>query len=102
MLAVLFAVNYQSIHVFSHKQHLEQKCYSDNYNSEIKKQDKSFAEKEDCPVCDFEFVAFISTNILQFTFFPPFYEIPYQFDSNETCIIFEGNAYYLRGPPTLI
>lgn len=102
MLTVLFTVSYQSIHAFSHPQNLVQEYCKKNCNSEIKKHNKSFTEKEDCTICDFKFVAFVATDLIQFTFFPPFYAIPYQLNSNETCVTFNGNSFYLRGPPTLV
>lgn len=102
MLSVLFAVSYQSIHSFSHEQHLEHDYCKNNPTAEIKKLEKSFTETEDCPVCDFKFVAFVSAKLEPFTFFPPFYKIPYLFNSKEACLSFEGNTYYLRGPPAIV
>lgn len=102
MLSVLFAVSYQSVHTFSHKHHLKTSCCEHSHQENLKKAEITVTETEDCPVCDFEFVAFLSPEVFHFTFFSSFYEIPYQFNSNESCITFEGNSFYLRGPPVLV
>ncbi len=102
MLAVLFTVSYQSVHTFSHKHHQKAECCDDSHHFSFKTSEKTFSENEDCPICDFEFVAFLSPEVLHFSFFPSFFEIPYQFNSNESCITFEGNSFYLRGPPFLV
>ena len=102
MLAVLFAVSYQSIHTFSHNHHLKTECCDDSHHLTFKTSEKTFTESEDCPVCDFKFAAFLSPEVLHFDFISSFYEIPYQFNSNETSITFEGNSFYLRGPPALV
>jgi hypothetical protein len=97
MLSVVFAVSYQSLHAFTHHSHEEI-----NFFSSEKTFTKTISEKEECPVCEFKFVPFISPEVFHFEFIPSFYEIPYQFNSNETCITFEGNSFYLRGPPILV
>jgi len=102
MLAVLFAVSYQSIHIFSHDHHLKTECCDDSHHLSFKISEKTFTESEDCPVCDFKFAAFLSSEVLHFDLIPSFYEIPYQFNSKETSITFEGNSFNLRGPPVLV
>lgn len=102
MLAVLFTAGYQSFHAFSHKHQQKSVFCEDSHHGNFKTYDKTFSESEDCPICDFKFVAFLSPEVLQFDFFTPFNKIPYQFKSNETCITFEGNSFYLRGPPVLV
>lgn len=102
MLAVLFAVSYQSIHIFSHEHHVKSECCDDSHHLTFKTSEKTLTESDDCPVCDFKFAAFLSPEVLHFDFIPSFYEIPYQFNSNESCITFEGNSFYLRGPPVFM
>ena len=102
MLAVLFAAGYQSLHAFSHKHQQKSTCCEDSHLVTSKTFDKAFSESDDCPICDFKFVAFLLPEVLQFDFFTPINEIPYQFNSNETCITFDGNSFYLRGPPVLV
>lgn len=97
MLSVLFAVSYQSLHTFSHHKHEETKPVSLE-----KTFTKNLSEKENCPVCDFKFASFLSPEVFTYSLFIPFYEIPYQFKSNEICLTFEETSNYLRGPPTLV
>lgn len=100
MLSVIFAVSYQSLHAFTHHSHKEINASFLEKNKKVFS--KTISEKENCPVCEFKFVPFISSEVLHFDFIPSFYEIPYQFNSNQTCITFEGNSFYLRGPPILV
>lgn len=102
ILAVLFTASYQSIHTFSHKHHLKTECCDDSHHLTLKTSEKTFSQSDDCPVCDFKFAAFLSPEVLHFDFISSFYEIPYQFNSKETYITFEGNSFYLRGPPTFV
>lgn len=102
MLAVLFATCYQSIHSFSHDHHTKSECCENSHHLTFKSSEKTFTKSDECPVCDFKFAAFLSTEILHFDFIPSLYETPYQFNSKETCITFEGNSFHLRGPPSLV
>jgi hypothetical protein len=102
MLVVLFAACYQSVHAFSHEHHLKTACCDDSHHLTFRSFEKKVTESEDCPVCDFKFAAFVTPEIFHFEFIPSFYEIPYQFNSTETCITFEGTSFYLRGPPIFI
>ncbi len=99
IFAVLFAVNYQSIHTFSHNHHLKKVCYDESYHLTHKFSEKTFYESDDCPVCEFKFAVFLCPDVLKFNPIASFYEIPYQFNSNESCITFDGNSFFLRGPP---
>ena len=98
MLAVLFAVSYQSIHAFSHNHHLK----DDSHHLTFKTSEKTFNESDDCLICDFKFTVFLSPEVVHFEFIPSFYEIPYQFNTTKTFIEFDGNSFYLRGPPVLM
>lgn len=102
ILAVLFAACYQSVHAFSHEHHLKTECCDDTHHLTFKSSEKTVTESEDCPVCDFKFAAFLSPEVFHFDFIPSFYEIPYQFNSNESFITADGNSFYLRGPPALV
>ena len=102
ILAVLFAACYQSVHAFSHEHPLKTACCDDTHHLTFKSSEKTVAESDDCPICDFKFAAFLSPEVFHFEFIPSFYDIPYLFNSTETCITFEGNSCYLRGPPTLV
>lgn len=63
MLAVLFAVSYQSLHAFSHHitEDVEHHHVKSNKNLVYK-----VSEKEDCLVCDFKFAAFLYQKFLRF------------------------------------
>ncbi len=102
ILAVLFAVCYQSVHAFSHEHHLVSISSDDPHHYTCKISENTVSESEDCPICDFKFAAFLSPEVLHFAFIPSFYDIPYQFNSSESFITFEGNSFYLRGPPAFI
>jgi hypothetical protein len=102
ILAVLFAACYQSVHAFSHEHHLKTECCDDSHHLTFKSSEKTITESDDCPICDFKFAAFVTPEILGFDLIPSFYEIPYQFNSTESCIVFEGTSFYLRGPPVFI
>ena len=70
MLAVLFAVSYQSIHTFSHDHHVKSECCDDSHHLTFKTSEKTFTESDDCPICDFKFAAFLSPEVFQFDFIP--------------------------------
>ena len=95
MLSVLFAVSYQSIHTFTHHSHEEK-------TSSFVEKTKTFSEKENCPVCDFKFASFLSPEVFTYTFFPPHFEIPYQFSNKENFSSFCGSLFSSRGPPTIV
>ena len=97
MLSVVFTVSYQSLHTFSHHKHEETKSISSE-----KTFTKNFSEKEHCPVCDFKFASFLSPEIFTFTFFPPHFEIPYQFSVKENFNSFCGCLFSPRGPPFIV
>lgn len=102
MLAVLFAVCYQSVHAFSHDHHLKSECFADSHHLTFKTSEKTVYESDDCLICDFKFTVFLSPEVVHFEFIPSFYEIPYQFNTTKTFIEFDGNSFYLRGPPVLM
>ena len=97
MLSVLFAVSYQSVHTFSHHKHEETKSISSE-----KTFTKNISEKEHCPVCDFKFASFLSPEVFSFTFFPPHFDIPYQFSVNENFNSICDCLFSPRGPPYLV
>lgn len=96
MLSVLFAVSYQSMHVFLHHSHDVKSVSSEKTFT------KNFTEKEDCLTCDFKFASFLSPDVFTFTFFPPHFEIPYLFSKSENFNSFGGSLFSSRGPPFLV
>ena len=97
MLSVLFAVSYQSLHIFSH--HTQEELIT---TTSKKTFTKTISEKEECPVCDFKFANFLSPEIFTYSFFPSHYEIPYTFSVKENFSIFCGSLFSTRGPPNLV
>lgn len=99
MLAVLLALCYQSLHAFSHQlnENFEHNHSKSNKNSVYK-----ISEKEDCPICDFKFAAFLSPEIFVFQFIPFSQSVTYLFSIPENVIAFKGSLYSLRGPPNFI
>lgn len=99
MLAVLFAVCYQSLHAFSHS-------LENDLEHKHSKSDKNLvheiSEIEDCPVCDFKFVAFLSPEIFIFEFNHLYKKVTYLFSIPEKINAFNGSLYSLRGPPCFI
>ena len=97
MLAVIFAVSYQSLHTFSHHHEID----LENYKTEKKTScfSKNFSEKENCPICDFKFTSFLKSEIFSFNFYFPFKESPYSFSIKEASTFFCGSLFSHRGPP---
>jgi hypothetical protein len=99
MLAVLFAVSYQSLHAFSHQVNEDFEYHQSKSNKNLV---YKISEKEDCPVCDFKFAAFLSPEVFTFKFTPFYQNVTYLFSIPENIIAFSGSLYSLRGPPNFI
>lgn len=97
-LAILFAICYQSLHIFTDEAH--------HFHDEVS-QEKSakthFSQDnhEDCPVCDFEFAAFLSSEIFTFDFIKPQHK--FHFSNTYESIVKEKEFLYFshRGPPVV-
>lgn len=101
MFSVVLALSYQSLHAFLNHSHPKKEIVS------LKKTaattfSKIISEKQECYTCDFKFTSFLSPEIITYSFFFPFEEIPYQFKSKENSTTFYKNAFHLRGPPYLV
>ncbi|WP_339835128.1 hypothetical protein [uncultured Flavobacterium sp.] len=101
MLAVLFAVCYQSLHAFSHSVN-DKFDHNHSHSKSEKNLVYKVSEKENCPVCDFKFAAFLSPEIFTFQFIPFYQNVRYLFSIPENIIAFSGSLYSLRGPPSFI
>ena len=99
MLAVLFAVSYQSVHAFSHTLK-EDSPHNHSHSKSNKNLVYKISEKEDCPICDFKFAAFLTPEIFTFQFIPFYQNTRYLFSIPENVIAFSGSLYSLRGPPS--
>jgi hypothetical protein len=100
MVAVLFAMLFQSFHSYEHLSKLlsEKQCHH-KYNpnkTEISHQHAGF---DTCFVCEFTFSSFISAEDFTFNVYSKFSFIPYLFTFTDTIISFSGSLYSLRGPP---
>ena len=84
MIAVLFAVSYQSVHIFSHENHSLSNVSDSTDHHVFKTYDTSYSASDD------------------FDFIHSFYEIPYLLYSNEAIHAFEKSVCFLRGPPSLV
>lgn len=97
MLSVLFAVSYQSMHVFLHHHH-DVKAISSSEKTLL----KNASDKENCLTCEFKFANFLSPDVFTFNFFTPYFEIPYLFAKKENFNSFCGSLFSSRGPPVLV
>lgn len=98
LLAMVFAICYQSLHVFIDKTH----HHSDvtlTKNTRVIAYKKLYTEKEECPVCEFEFAAFLSSEIFSFKFIN--LQSKFHFIDNYISIVKEKEFlfYSHRGPP---
>ena len=101
MLTVLFAVCYQSLHAFSHSIKEDSEHHHSHLHSKSTKNlVYKISEKEDCPICDFKFAAFLTPEIFTFQFIPFYQNTRYLFSIPENVIAFSGSLYSLRGPPS--
>ncbi len=100
MLSVIFTVGYQSIHAFSHEHHHTVECIAKQQSTTDKSTTfKTFTEKENCPICDFKWKAFLSPERFQYTLFVPSELIPYLDIISKNGKNTEVSLFYLRGPP---
>ncbi|WP_445456634.1 hypothetical protein [Flavobacterium sp. HNIBRBA15423] len=100
MLSVVLAVSYQSLHIFLQHNHTEKEIVTlQKTNTTFS---KTITEKQDCHTCDFKFASFLSPENFTYSFFFPFKEIPYKFNSKENCTSININSFDLRGPPYLV
>jgi hypothetical protein len=97
-LAILFAICYQSLHIFSDEAH----HFHDEVTQEhTSKTHVSADNHTDCPVCDFQFAAFLSTDIFTFDFINPQHK--FHFSNTYESIVKEKEFLYFshRGPPVV-
>tara|TARA_R110000850_G_scaffold175976_1_gene301769 strand:+ start:12188 stop:12523 length:336 start_codon:yes stop_codon:yes gene_type:complete len=99
MLAVVFAICYQSLHAFSH---IHENGFEHHYSKSNKNLVYKISETEDCSVCDFTFASFLSPEVFSFDFIPFYQNVTYLFSIPENVIAFNGIHYFLRGPPSFI
>ena len=96
-LAILFAICYQSLHIFIDETHHVHSDIAQEHPTS--KTQFSKDNHTDCPVCDFEFAAFLSTEIFTFDFINPQHK--FHFSNTYESIVKEKEFLYFshRGPP---
>lgn len=98
LIAMVFAIFYQSLHIFIDAEH-HHSFFSISTKKEKILKNKVVTEKDECPVCEFEFAAFLSSEIFTFQFinFIPYFH----FIDNYISIVKEKEFlfYSHRGPP---
>ena len=95
-LAVLFAICYQSLHIFTDEAH----HFHDEVTQEhTSKKHLSTDNHNDCPVCDFEFAAFLAEDVFVVHLFSP--QPKFHFSYAYESIVKEKEFLYFshRGPP---
>ena len=95
-LAILFAICYQSLHVFTDETH---HFHSDVTQEKTSKTHFSPDNQEDCPVCKFEFAAFLSSDVYVLNLVVP--QPKFHFSNTYESIVKEKEFLYFshRGPP---
>lgn len=98
LIVMVFAICYQSLHVFIDSIHHHHQAKHAK-NVEITTYQKQFTEKEECPVCEFKFAAFLSSEIFTFKFI----NLQSKFHFSDNCISTVKEKEFLfyshRGPP---
>lgn len=97
MIAVLFAILFQSLHSYEHILE-ENETYTklDSSKKDVHANDHNHGK---CFVCEFTFSNFIGAEFTSFQFKTSFQAIAYSFFYTETPSVFSGSQATLRGPP---
>lgn len=98
MIAMVFAICYQSLHIFIDSEHHHSYFSTSTKNDKILK-NKVLAENDDCPVCEFGFAAFLLTEVFTYKFVNPLPK--FYFIDNYSSIVKKKEflCYSHRGPP---
>lgn len=96
-LAMLFAICYQSLHIF-----LDDAHHHSHHEIALKSTSKTQVSQdnhEDCPLCDFEFAAFLSSDVYVLNLFSP--QPKFHFSNAYESIVKEKEFLFFshRGPP---
>jgi hypothetical protein len=97
-LALLFAIGYQSLHIFTDEaHHLNDEVTQENTS----KTHLSADNHNNCPVCDFEFAAFLAEAVFTYDFINPNHTFHYS--SVYESFVKENEFLYFsyRGPPVV-
>ena len=94
-VAILFAICYQSLHIFTDEaHHSHEVTYKTTSKTEFSQDNHN-----DCPVCDFEFAAFLAEDVFVVHLFSP--QPKFNFSNAYESIVKEKEFLYFshRGPP---
>ncbi|WP_396165899.1 hypothetical protein [Flavobacterium sp.] len=97
-LALLFAIGYQSLHIFTDEAH----HFCDEVTQENTSKTHLSADNHNyCPVCDYEFAAFLAEAIFTYDFINPNHTFHYS--SVYESFVKENEFLYFsyRGPPVV-
>jgi hypothetical protein len=97
-IAILFAICYQSLHIFTDEAH---HSHDEVTQENTSKTQFSQDNQEDCPVCDFEFAAFLAEDVFVVHLFSPQHKFHF---SNTYESIVKGKEFLCfshRGPPVV-
>ena len=97
-MALLFAICYQSLHIFTDEaHHLNDEVTQENTS----KTHLSADNHNDCPVCDYEFAAFLAEAFFTYDFINPNHTFHYS--SVYESFVKENEFLYFsyRGPPVV-
>lgn len=101
MMAVVFSICYQSIHAFSHALKNDATHHESHVHQNTDTLTIKFTEKEDCPLCDFVFAAFLPMQMLDIAFYKHYYQLQLALRFFDHISVFTGSSLTLRGPPIL-
>ena len=97
-LAILFVICYQSFHIFTDEAH---HFHNDVIQENTFKMHLSPDNHEDCPVCEFQFAAFLSSDVYVLNLVEPQHK--FHFSNTYESIVKEKEFLYFshRGPPVV-
>lgn len=97
-MALLFAICYQSLHIFTDAAH---HLHDEVPQEDTSKMHLSADNHSDCPVCDFEFAAFLAEAVFTFDFIHP--NPTFHYSSVYESFVKEKEFLYFsyRGPPVV-
>jgi hypothetical protein len=103
MMAVLFAMLFQSFHSYEHLgKLLSQKQCHHKYNLHKTEITHAHHNFDHCFVCEFTFGSFLAPEKVSYKVYAVHKAIPYFFVAPKAVISFSGSQYLLRGPPLCI
>ena len=103
LMAVLFAIVFQSVHSFEHlaKQLTSEHCHH-KYNHGITEFTHSHNDFDHCFVCEYSFSNYTPTEFYSFEFYNVTSDTVRLFGLEERTVVFSLTSAYLRGPPSFI